>query len=135
MIPLNFCPRERKLSKRVLVVDDIAFFRENMKSILARGGYEVVAEAENGAEAVEKVIELRPDIVILDVVMPVKNGLETAREIAQMKLPVKVVMCTSLGYELIVDEAISAGACAYINKPLVEEKVLTTLKSLYADEH
>ncbi|MBI1912695.1 MAG: response regulator [Deltaproteobacteria bacterium] len=117
-------------SKRVLIADDAAFFRVALRDILKKGGYEVVGEATNGAEALEQAAALRPDIVILDVVMPVKNGLEAAREISQLKLPLKIVMCTSLGYEPIVEEAIKSGACAYIIKPLSETKVLNTLGSL-----
>lgn len=123
--------RQRKqVAKRVLIADDTAFFRMALKDILTRGGYEVVGEAENGAEAAELAKTLRPDIVILDVVMPVKNGIEAAKEITKLNFPVKIVMCTSLGYEPIVEEAIRSGASAYIIKPLSESKVLNTLEGL-----
>lgn len=121
------------MSKKVVIADDTEFFRIALKDILLSGGYEVVGVAVNGAEAVDMAAELMPDIVILDVVMPEKNGLEAAREITGMGLPMKVVMCTSLGYEPIVEEAVSSGACGYILKPLSEEKVLNTLRSVTAD--
>lgn len=116
--------------KKVLIADDVAFFRTALREILTKGGFEVVAEATNGADAFDLARNLKPDIVILDIVMPVKNGLEAAREIAQLKLPLKVVMCTSLGYEPIVEEAIRSGASAYILKPLSETKVLNILNNL-----
>lgn len=118
------------MSKRVLIADDGLFFRTALKDILIKGGYDVIGEAENGEEALHLATSLKPDIVILDIVMPVKNGLEAARAINQLNLPLKIVMCTSLGFEPIVEEAIKAGACGYIIKPLSEMKVLSTLKTL-----
>lgn len=113
-----------------MIADDTVFFRVALKEILTNGGYEVVGEAANGAEAVEEAARLKPDIVILDVVMPVKNGIEAAKEITKLKLPSTIVMCTSLGYEPIVEEAIRSGASAYIIKPLNAEKVLSTLAAI-----
>jgi len=118
------------MSKRVIIADDTEFFRTALKDILLGAGFNVVGEATNGAEALELATELRPDLVILDVVMPVKNGLEAAKAISALKLPLKIVMCTSLGYEPIVEEAIRSGASGYIIKPLSETKVLNTLKSI-----
>lgn len=122
------------MPKRVLIVDDGVFFRKALREILTAGGYDVVGEAENGVQALAEAIRLRPDIIILDVVMPVKNGLEAAREISGLAMPTKIVMCTSLGYEPIVDEAVSSGASGYILKPLNEMKVLGALKNLYPAE-
>lgn len=113
-----------------MIADDTVFFRVALKEILAGGGYEVVGEAANGAEAVHEAQRLKPDIVILDVVMPVKNGIEAAREIKSLDLPLTIVMCTSLGYEAIVEEAIRSGASGYIIKPLNAEKVLGTLAAI-----
>lgn len=118
------------MSKRVIIADDTEFFRTALKDILIGAGFNVVGEATNGAEAFDLANELRPDLVILDVVMPVKNGLEAAKAISALKLPLKIVMCTSLGYEPIVEEAIRSGASGYIIKPLSETKVLNTLKSI-----
>ncbi len=113
-----------------MIADDTVFFRVALKEILAGGGYEVVGEAANGEEAVELTRQLRPDIVILDVVMPVKNGIEAAKEITGLDLPSVIVMCTSLGYEPIVEEAIRSGASGYIIKPLNADKVLSTLAGI-----
>jgi two-component system chemotaxis response regulator CheY len=102
--------------------------------ILSKGGYEVVGKAENGEEAVAMASELRPDIVILDIIMPVKNGIDAAREISSMPDAPIIVMCTSLGFEPIVDEAMRAGASAYIVKPLGSDQVLKTLRCLHKPE-
>lgn len=122
------------MSKRVLIADDGVFFRNALREILTAGGYDIVGEAENGEQALWEALRLKPDIIILDVVMPVKNGLEAAREISGLGLQTKIVMCTSLGYEPIVEEAVSSGACGYIMKPLNENKVLSALKNLYPSE-
>lgn len=116
--------------KRVLIADDLSFFRTALRDILERGGFEVVGEAANGAEALNLTRTLAPDIVILDIVMPVMTGIDAAKEIVRLNMPLKIVMCSSLGYEPIVNEAMRAGACAYILKPLTEESVLHTLDSL-----
>jgi len=118
------------MPKKVIIADDTEFFRTALKDILLGGGYDVVGEAANGEEALGLAAELKPDLVILDVVMPVKNGLEAAKAISALKLPIKIVMCTSLGYEPIVEEAIRSGASGYIIKPLSESKVLNTLSSI-----
>lgn len=114
----------------MVISDDAAFFRSALRDILTGGGYEVVAEATNGEEAVDRARAFKPDIIILDVVMPVKTGLEAAREITGLKLPLKIVMCSSLGHDPLVEEAIRAGAAAYILKPLDRAKVLDTLAGL-----
>ncbi|OGP21879.1 MAG: two-component system response regulator [Deltaproteobacteria bacterium GWA2_55_10] len=118
------------MSKRVLIADDTEFFRLALKDILGRAGFTIVGEAENGAMALEMAKGLKPDLVILDVVMPVMNGLDAAKAISALKLPLKIVMCTSLGYEPIVEEAVRSGASGYIIKPLSETKVLNTLNSI-----
>lgn len=117
------------MNKRILIVDDGEFFRQTLRDILTRAGYEVAGEAENGVEALEKVHTLKPDCVILDVVMPLKNGLDAAKEISMLGLPLKIIMCTSLGYDSVVDEAITSGASGYILKPLNESRVLEVLEN------
>ncbi|MBI5237366.1 MAG: response regulator [Deltaproteobacteria bacterium] len=118
------------MSRRVVIADDAAFFRTFLREMLSEAGFEVVAEAKDGGEAVEFVRALRPDIVILDVVMPVKSGLEAAREISRLNLPLKIIMCSSLGQDPVVEEAAMSGACAYIHKPLHKAAVLDTLVSV-----
>ncbi len=118
------------MPKRVLIADDAVFFRTVLKEILSSGGFEVVAEASDGIEAIALAKAHEPDIVILDVVMPGKTGLEAAGEIVKLNLGLKIVMCSSLGYEPVVESAMKAGACAYITKPLNREEVLNTLGEL-----
>ncbi|MCR4288088.1 MAG: response regulator [Deltaproteobacteria bacterium] len=118
------------MSRRVLIADDAAFFRKLLREMLSEAGFEVVAEAVNGREAVEFARALRPDIVILDVVMPVKSGLEAAREISRLNLPLKIIMCSSIAHDTVVEEAALSGACAYIHKPLDKAAVLDTLISV-----
>lgn len=122
------------MPKKVLIVDDTDLYRAVLYDILSKGGYDVVGQAKNGAEGLAMASELRPDIVILDIIMPVKNGIDTARELSGRPDAPIIVMCTSLGYEPIVDEAMRAGARAYMVKPLSSEKVLQTLRCLYEPE-
>jgi two-component system chemotaxis response regulator CheY len=108
----------------------MALFRTMLSDILEKGGYEIAGQAVNGAEALGLTIILKPDIVILDVVMPLSNGIEVAKEISRLSMPPKIVVCTSLNNKPVVEEAIRAGVNAYIIKPFEEEKVLLTLKGL-----
>jgi two-component system chemotaxis response regulator CheY len=120
--------------KRVLIADDAVFFRTALKEILSSGDFEVVAEATNGEEAVAFTKNNRPDIVILDIVMPEKDGLTVAKEIAQLKLGTKIVMCSSMGYEKVVKKAVKSGACAFIVKPFEKDTILKTLNELDTDQ-
>ncbi len=118
------------MPKRVVIADDTAFFRIALKDILSKGGFEVVAEAADGEEAVYLTQNNKPEIVILDIVMPEKDGLKAAEEIAKMQLGTKIVMCSSMGYENVVKKALQSGACAFIVKPFDESTILKTLYEL-----
>src|ERR671919_163598 len=98
----------RSMAKRVLVVDDAIFMRNMIKDIFASGGFEVVGEAANGLEAVEKFRELKPDLTTMDIVMPFKSGIEATREIIKADNNAVVIMCSALGQESLVMEAIEA---------------------------
>ena len=115
---------------KILIADDEVFFRTFIKDMLERAGQEVVGTAKDGAEAVEMARELRPDVVILDVVMPGMNGLEAAKKLCSSGLPLHVVMLSSVGHGTVVAEALAAGASAYIDKPPREEEVLEVLENL-----
>lgn len=112
---------------RVLIADDTELYRVQLADILEGAGYEVVGTADNGRDALIMARRFRPDIAILDIVMPGMNGLEAAREITALGGPTRVVMCSSLGFEDIVNNAISAGACGFIAKPFSESTVLKAL--------
>ena len=119
--------------KRVLVVDDSVFMRDIIKDIFAAGGFEVVGEAGNGVEAVEKFKDLKPDLVTMDLVMPYRNGIDATREILRQDQRALVVMCSALGQETMVMEAIEAGAVDFIVKPPRAEDVLAVVKKVLGD--
>lgn len=121
------------MAKRVLVVDDAIFMRNIIKDIFASGGFEVVGEASNGLEAVEKHRELKPDLTTMDLVMPFKNGIEATREILKASPKAVVIMCSALGQEAMVMEAIEAGAVDFIVKPPRAEDVLSVVKKVLGD--
>ncbi len=115
------------MSKRVLITDDAAFMREMLREILTDGGYEVVAEAADGDEALARFREHRPDVITLDIVMPGKSGLDVLREITALDPSACIVMCSALGQEALVMEALEAGAKEYIIKPFKPDQVLGAL--------
>ena len=109
---------------RVLVVDDAAFMRKMVSDALAKGGHEVVGEAGNGNEAIQRYQELRPEVTTLDITMPEKDGLSALQEIVAFDPGAKVVMCSALGQESKVLEAIKAGAKDFVVKPFQADRVL-----------
>jgi CheY-like chemotaxis protein len=106
--------------KRILVVDDSADVRRNLCQILIDSGWEVCGEAENGREAIEKASKLRPDIIILDLSMPVMNGLDAARELRKLLPSAQLFLFSAFHTEHLEEIARSAGIDAYIPKPDVE---------------
>lgn len=116
---------------RVLIVDDAMFMRAMIRDILVNSGrYEVIGEATNGLECVERYGTLKPDLVTMDIVMPQMDGIEATREILKSNPTAKVVMCSALGQEALVIESIAAGAKDFIVKPFSAEKVLKVLDSV-----
>lgn len=109
---------------RVLVVDDAAFMRKMVSDALASGGHEVVGEAANGTEAIEQWQALQPEVTTLDITMPEKDGLEALKEIVSLDASARVVMCSALGQESKVLEAIKAGAKDFVVKPFQADRVL-----------
>lgn len=116
------------MSKRVLVVDDGAFMRLLIKQMLVKRGYEIVGEAENGKEAVEKYEELRPDLVTLDITMPVMDGIMALKEIMALNSNAKVVMVSAMGQEVYVKEAIRCGAKSFVVKPFDEGTLIAVIE-------
>jgi two-component system chemotaxis response regulator CheY len=113
---------------RVLVVDDAAFMRKMVTDALSGGGHEVVGEAANGAEAVQRFQELRPDVMTLDITMPEKDGLTALKEIIAVDPGAKVVMCSALGQESKVLESIKLGAKDFVVKPFQADRVLSAIE-------
>ena len=116
--------------KKILVVDDTEFMRLTIKRMLENTSFEVVAEAENGAVAVEKYKVYKPDFVLMDITMPIMNGLEALKEIKALNSEAKVVIVSALGQESIVREAIASGATSFIVKPFQGEKLVELLMQL-----
>jgi two-component system chemotaxis response regulator CheY len=112
---------------RVLVVDDAAFMRKMLGDVLAKAGHEVVGEGANGNEAVEQFQSLKPDIMTLDITMPEKDGLLALREILALDATAKIVMCSALGQETKVLEAIKAGAKDFVVKPFQPDRVIDAI--------
>jgi two-component system chemotaxis response regulator CheY len=118
------------MAVRVLVVDDAAFMRMMVKDILSKNGYEVVGEAENGMKALEKYQELKPDLVTMDITMPEMDGISAVKEIKKVDPNAKIVMCSAMGQQAMVIEAIQAGAKDFIVKPFQAERVLEAVKKV-----
>ena len=109
---------------RVLVVDDAAFMRKMVSDALAKGGHEVVGEAGNGVEAISQFQALKPDLMTLDITMPEKDGLAALADIMAADPSAKVVMCSALGQESKVLEAIKLGAKDFVVKPFQPDRVI-----------
>ena len=114
----------------VLIVDDAAFMRMLLKDILTKAGYEIIGEAENGKEAVEKYLANKPDLVTMDITMPEMNGIDAARAIKTADPGAKIVMCSAMGQQSMVIEAIQIGASDFIVKPFQPARVIDAVKKV-----
>ena len=114
----------------VLIVDDAAFMRMMLKDILTKGGYGIAGEAGDGNEAVAKYAELKPDLVTLDITMPNKDGLQALKEIKESDPNAVCVMCSAMGQQAMVIDAIQAGAKDFIVKPFQPERVLESIRKV-----
>jgi two-component system chemotaxis response regulator CheY len=115
------------MAKTVLLVDDAAFMRMMLKKMLVKEGFEVIGEAENGKEAIEAYKELTPDLVILDITMPIMDGIEALKGIKIENPKANVVMCSAMGQQAMVMEAIKNGAKDFIVKPFKSDRVIESL--------
>lgn len=113
---------------RVMVVDDAAFMRMMIKDILSKNGYEVVGEAENGLKALEKYQELKPDLTTMDITMPEMDGITAVKEIKKIDPGAKIIMCSAMGQQAMVIEAIQSGARDFIVKPFQPDRVLEAVR-------
>ncbi|MFD1360419.1 response regulator [Lentibacillus salinarum] len=111
----------------ILVTDDAAFMRMQLKDNLTKLGHEVVGEAENGKDAVEKCQELEPELVTMDITMPEMDGVEAVKEIKKINSDVKIIMCSAMGQQSMVLDAIKAGAADFIVKPFNAERIKEAL--------
>lgn len=113
---------------KILIVDDAAFMRMMIKDILVSNGYEIIGEANNGVKAVELYKKERPDLVTMDITMPDMDGITAVREIKKIDQSAKIIMCSALGQQSMVMDAIQAGARDFIVKPFQPDRVLEALK-------
>ncbi len=120
------------MGAKVLIVDDALFMRNMLRNIFLESGFEVVGEAQNGNEALEKYRELGPDLVTMDIVMPEKNGIEALKDILSADPAARVVICSALGQETLIMEALEAGARDFIVKPFKPPKVIEVAQKVLA---
>lgn len=118
------------MGKSVMIVDDAAFMRMMIKDILTKNGYEIAAEAENGAVAVTKYSETKPDLVLLDITMPEMDGIQCLKAIKGNDPSANVIMCSAMGQQAMVIEAIQSGAKDFIVKPFQADRVLEAVKKV-----
>lgn len=115
------------MASKILIVDDAAFMRMMIKDILTKNGFEVVGEAQDGNQAIEKYKELDPDLVTLDITMPEMDGITALKEIKGLNPEAKVIMCSAMGQQAMVIDAIQAGAKDFIVKPFQADRVLEAI--------
>ena len=120
------------MSHTVLICDDAVFMRTMVADILQKAGFEVVGEAETGVQAIEKYKQLKPDLVTMDIVMPELGGIDAVREIRKHDPSARVLMCSAMGQQALVVEAIQAGAKDFVVKPFVASRVLEAAKRVLA---
>ena len=118
------------MANGILVVDDAAFIRMMVKDVLSKNGFTIAGEAENVAKAIEKYKELNPDLVIMDITMPEVDGIQAVKEIKKINAAAKVIMCSAMGQQAMVIEAIQAGAKDFIVKPFQAERIVEAVKKV-----
>ncbi|MBH0229283.1 response regulator [Halobacillus yeomjeoni] len=116
------------MKERILIVDDAAFMRMMVKDILTKNGYEIAGEAENGHDAVKLYEEQQPDLVTMDITMPEKDGITALKEIRESYPEAKVIMCSAMGQQAMVVDAIQAGAKDFIVKPFQADRVIEAIE-------
>lgn len=115
---------------RILITDDAAFMRTMIKSVLVKEGYDIAGEASNGNECVQLYQELKPDLAIVDITMPQKDGIAAVKEIIEIDPNAKIVMCSALGHQNKIIEALEAGARDFIVKPFEPQRIIEAIKRL-----
>ena len=118
------------MAKNILVCDDAAFMRMMIKDILSKNGYNIVGEAENGAKAVEKYAETKPDLVLMDITMPEMDGIQALKKIKETDPGAKIIMCSAMGQQAMVIESIQSGAKDFIVIPFQPDRVLEAVKKV-----
>jgi len=118
------------MANGILIVDDATFMRMMIKDVLVKNGFKIAGEAENGAKAIDKFKELNPDLVIMDITMPEVDGIQAVKEIKKIDPSAKIIMCSAMGQQAMVIEAIQAGAKDFIVKPFQAERIIEAVKKV-----
>ena len=118
---------------KILIVDDAAFMRMMVKDNLKKAGYSDFLEAGDGEDAISKYTENRPDLVLLDITMPIKDGIQALQAIKEINPDAKVVMCSAMGQEGMVVEAIKLGALDFIVKPFKPDRLVQTVRTVLGE--
>ena len=118
------------MDKKIMLVDDAAFMRMTIKNCLTKAGYTNLVEAGDGQQAVDTFAKENPDLVIMDITMPNKDGIQALQEIKANNPAAKVVMCSAMGQEAMVMDSIKSGAKDFIVKPFKPERILSTVKKI-----
>lgn len=118
---------------KILIVDDSKFMRSSIRRILEKNLFEIVGEAGNGQEAVQKCRKLRPDLITMDITMPIMDGVEAVKTIKKFDKDVKIVMCSAIGQQVMIVDAIKSGASDFIVKPFQEQKVISAIGNVLGD--
>lgn len=117
------------MEKKLVIVDDAPFIREVVRHIIDVSEFSVIGEAENGQQAVDMVAELQPNIVLMDIVMPVRSGIDATEEIVKRFPHIKVIACSTEGQETMVMRAIEAGCSNFVVKPFTAQQLLSALRA------
>ena len=118
------------MAKNILICDDAAFMRMMIKDILTKNGYNIAGEAENGAMAVDKYNETKPDLVLMDITMPEMDGIQALKKINENDPSASVIMCSAMGQQAMVIESIQSGARDFIVKPFQADRVLEAVQKV-----
>lgn len=121
---------EFEVSTKILIVDDAIFMRVMLRDMLEKNGFEVIGEAADGFEAIDKYKKLNPDVVTMDVTMPQLNGIEALKEIIKFDPSARIIMCSAMGQQLMVMDSIKAGAKDFIVKPFNQERVIEAVNKI-----
>lgn len=116
------------MGRNILIVDDAAFMRMMIKDIVMKNDFNVVGEAPNGKEAVEMYLQFKPDLVTMDITMPEKDGISAVKDIMALDPTARIIMCSAMGQQGLVMEAIKAGACDFLVKPFKPERVIQAIE-------
>lgn len=119
---------------QLMIVDDAPFIREVVKQIAVSEGINVVGEAENGLEAVELAFQLKPEVILMDMVMPKKNGVQATKEILEKLPQTKIIACSTVDDNDMMMKAIEAGCCHYLPKPFEKSEILNTIQQVFKGE-